>query len=255
MSISIGQAFVVGSGEVGRRLAWALAASGTEVVSVSRQGGWEHLPTHRDAPIVVCVREEALPDVLASLRHVAAERLVFIQNGWIRPLLADVTGCSRGLIWFTSRGEFYKVLRPSIFSGPVAASITEALERGGIAATAVDVAGFAAAEAEKMGFNCVVGLPLAVHGLSLGEYLVRHATEAEAVFLEAVGVTARALGVAPSEGWWTEFLRVTEPLGWVRLSAAKALEYRNGAVARLARESGERSPANERLLAAAGFQI
>ncbi len=51
---------------------------------------------------------------------------------------------------------------------------------------------FAAAEAEKMAFNCVVGLPLAVHGVSLGEYLTQHAPEAEAVFGEAATVTARA---------------------------------------------------------------
>jgi hypothetical protein len=75
------------------------------------------------------------------------------------------------------------------------------------------------------------------------------------VFAEAVSITARALGVVPSDGWWPEFLRAAEPLGWVRSSVAKALEYRNGAVVRLARELGERTPANERLLAATGFQI
>jgi hypothetical protein len=255
MSLSIGQTFVVGLGEVGRRLSGALASSGTAVIPISRKCGWEHLSADRDAPVLVCVREEALTDAVSRLHGVAAERLVFVQNGWIRPALAGLPGCSRGLIWFTSKGDFYKVLRPSIFSGPAVATITEALVHGGIAATAVDARPFAAAEAEKMGFNCVVGLPLAVHALSLGEYLVRHAAEAEVVFAEAVSITARALGVVPSDGWWPEFLRAAEPLGWVRSSVAKALEYRNGAVVRLARELGERTPANERLLAATGFQI
>ena len=262
MSLSIGQTFVVGLGEVGRRLSGALASSGTAVIPISRKCGWEHLSADRDAPVLVCVREEALTDAVSRLHGVAAERLVFVQNGWIRPALAGLPGCSRGLIWFTSKGDFYKVLRPSIFSGPAVATITEALVHGGIAATAVDARPFAAAEAEKMGFNCVVGLPLAVHALSLGEYLVRHAAEAEVVFAEAVSITARALGVVPQfdailrlPRWWPEFLRAAEPLGWVRSSVAKALEYRNGAVVRLARELGERTPANERLLAATGFQI
>ena len=255
MSAATRRVYVVGLGEVGRRLAGAIAASGTEAIPVTRQGGWELLPVDRDAPVVVCVREEALAEVVSRLRGVAARRLVFVQNGWVRPLLAGVPGHSRGLIWFTSKGEFFRVLRPSVFSGPAAATLAEALERGGIAAAAVDAGRFAEAEAEKMGFNCVVGLPLAVHGLSLGEYLAGHAAEAEAVFSEAVGFTARSLGVAPSCGWWPEFLRASQPLIRVRLGAAKALDYRNGAVARLARKVGERAPANERLLAAVGFQI
>ena len=255
MSAPSGRAFVFGMGEVGRRLAWALAASGAEVVAVTRLEGWERLAADRGAPILVCVREEALADVVARLRGVARERLVFVQNGWIRPLLDGVAGCSRGLIWFTSKGEFFRVLRASVFSGPAAAAVAEALEKGGIAATAQGQNAFARLEAEKMGFNCVVGLPLAVHGVSLEEYLRRHRPEAEAVFSEAVGVTARALGVTPSDGWWPEFERVAEPIGWVRASAPKALEYRNGAVARLAVALGLDTPVNRLLLAMAGFPV
>ena len=254
MSAPFGRAFVVGMGEVGRRLARALAASGTEVVAVTRQEGWERLAAEREAPVLVCVREEALADAVARLRGVAAERLVFVQNGWIRPLLDGVTGCSRGLIWFTSKGEFFRGLRPSVFSGPATARVVEALDRGGIAATVQEADAFARAEAEKMGFNCVVGLPLAVHGVSLEEYLRRHPSEAEAVFSEAVGVTARALGVAPSDDWWPGFVRVAEPIGWVRASAPKALEFRNGAVVRLAGTFGMAAPVNESLLAAVGFR-
>jgi ketopantoate reductase len=244
--------FVVGMGEVGRRLAGGLVASGVDVVPVTRQKGWERLDEDRHAPVLVCVREDALGDAMARLRGVAPERLVFVQNGWIRPLLGELPGCSRGLIWFTSKGEFFQVLRESVFSGPAAAVVAERLNRGGIPATAQEPAAFARAEAEKMGFNCVVGLPLAVHGVSLGEYTRRHAIEAEAVFSEATGVTARALGVPPSGSWWPDFLRVAEPLGWVRSGAPKSLEYRNGAIVRLAATLGMAAPVNEALLAAVG---
>jgi hypothetical protein len=254
VSAPSGRAFVVGMGEVGRRLAQALAVSEAEVVAVTRQEGWERLAADRDALILVCVREEALADAVARLRGVACERLVFVQNGWIRPLLDGVTGCSRGLIWFTSKGEFFRVLRASVFSGPAAAWVVDALDRSGIAATAQEPDAFARAEAEKMGFNCVVGLPLAVHGVSLEEYLRRRPSEAKAVFSEAVGVTARALGVAPSDDWWPEFQRVAGPIGWVRASAPKALEYRNGAVVRLAGTFGMAAPVNQSLLATIGFR-
>jgi len=72
--------------------------------------------------------------------------------------------------------------------------------------------------------------------------------------LGQVGVTAQALGVAPADGWWPDFRRAAEPIGWVRASAPKALEYRNRAVVRLAGTLGTTAPVNESLLAAVGFK-
>ncbi|HVN31015.1 MAG TPA: hypothetical protein VMT45_03430 [Thermoanaerobaculaceae bacterium] len=254
MTVDAARVFVVGMGEVGRRLAGALAAAGLETTPVTRTSGWAEALADPRALLVACVREEALPEVAERLHGLDPRRLVFVQNGWIRPLLAEFKGCTRGLIWFTSKGEFFKVLRPSIFFGPQATFLAKALGRGGISSVAVDDDAFASAEAEKMGFNCVVGLPLVVHGVSLSEYLVRHREEAEAVFTEAVATTAEALATAPPPDVWEAFVKAAEPIGWLRASAVKALEYRNGAVVRLARESGSRAPVNERLLAAAGHE-
>ncbi len=245
--------FVIGMGEVGRRIAAALGAAGVSALPVTRDAGWDEALADGDAALAVCVREEALAAVVSRLRGVPSDRLAFVQNGWIRPLLSGLAGATRGLVWFTSKGGFFKVLRPSVFSGPRGPFLADALARGGVAAVAVDEAPFAGAEAEKMGFNCVVGLPLAVHRLTLSEYLERHREEARAVFTEAVAATAKALGVEASPAWWPAFLRAVEPLGWITAGAPKALEFRNGAVVRLARERGAATPVNERLLAAAGF--
>lgn len=249
-AVALECAFVVGMGEVGRRLASALAAAGAEVVPVTRDAGWDAVRADPRSPLLLCVREEALAPLLERLRGTDPARLVLVQNGWIRPLLGGIEGCTRGLIWFTSKGEFFRVLRASPFAGPLAAPLAAALEAGGIAASAVGPATFDALDAEKMGFNCVVGLPLAVHGVTLGEYLDRHRAEAEALFAESVGTCARALGVAADPGWWPAFLEVCEPLGWVRAASAKALEFRSGAVLRLAREQDVAVPVTERLLAA-----
>ncbi len=246
------RAAVVGLGEVGRRLAAALTAAGVEIRPVGRESGWKGLEDPTAGPVLVCVREEALGEVLPRLAGVDPARLAFVQNGWIRPLLEGVSGANRGLIWFTSKGEFFRELRPSLFGGPLAPALADALGRGGLAVAALDDTAFRAAEAEKMGFNCVVGLPLAVHGLSLGEYLAHHGAEGEALFRESVAVCARALGVAAEPTWWDDFRRAVEPLGWVRATAAKALEYRSGAVARLARDFGVAVPVTARLLSAVG---
>ncbi len=254
MSQQVSCACVVGMGEVGRRLATALASAGVKVLPVTRVSGWDEALADNDAPMLMCVREEALPELLARVGGVAPERLVFVQNGWVRPLLAGLSGCTRGLIWFTSKGEFFRVLRASVLSGPQATRLASALGRGGVPAVAVGGVAFASAEAEKMGFNCVVGLPLAVHRVSLSEYLARFEDEAHVVFGEALQFTARALGANLPAHAWEEFVRVCEPIGWVRTATAKALAYRNGAVIRLARELGGSAPVNQRLLEAVGFR-
>ena len=250
--MTVRRVFVIGMGEVGRRFAGALAGAGVAVVPVTRTGGWDEALAPDGDPRVVCVGETQLAEMLPRLRGVPPTSLAFVQNGWIRPELAGLRGHTRGLVWFTSKGDFFHVLRPSPFSGPLAADLAAALAAGGLAAAALDDAAFRAAEAEKMGFNCVVGLPLAIRRVNLGEYLDRHGDEARAVFAEAVAVTALALGVPVVPGWWEAFVRSVEPLAWVRSSAPKALAHRNGAVVRLAGELGLATPANEHLLAAAG---
>lgn len=239
---------VIGMGEVGRRLAAALRAAGTEVVEVTRGSFATHATADTAALRLVCVREDALLPVMTALRDLGPERLVLVQNGWVRPLLQRHDQVTRGLIWFTSKGDFFRVLRPSPFGGPHATALAAALDRGGVPSTPVDQRTFARLEADKMGFNCVVGLPLAVHDVTLGDYLERHRGEAEALFEESVTVCARAVGARPDPRWWPEFLIAVEPLGWVRTSQAKALDFRNGAVVRLAAELGLEAPVNARLL-------
>ncbi len=245
--------YVIGMGEVGRRLASALTESEFEVHPVTRDAGWTQAVTDPEGIRLVCVREEDLEGVLARLEGEGGERIVAVQNGWIRPLLRHHPGAGRGLIWFTSKGDFFRALRPSALSGAVAEPLVSALSAAGIPAIAMPPEDLIALEAEKMGFNCVVGLPLAVHRLSLAEYLEREPAEAEAVFREAVEASSAALGVTPEPGWWSVFLTAVEPIGWVRPSVAKALDYRNGAVVRLAAEAGLDAGTNQRLLDAAGW--
>lgn len=246
--------FIIGVGEVGRRLSDSLGQAGAAVVPVTRASGWEEAAGGGDGIRLVCVGEAALAGVLMRLDRVPAERLVFVQNGWLRPLLDGRPRHARGLIWFNAKGSFYRELRPSVFHGPAAPSLAALLRAGGLAARSVGDDEFRRREAEKMGFNCVLGLPLVVRGLSLGEYLGRHLREARAVFSEAAEVTARALGVRPSPRWWPRFLAVSEALVWVRPSAAKALEFRNGAVVELAAGVGVAAPVNRALLEAAGYR-
>jgi hypothetical protein len=253
MTEQLDRVYIVGAGEVGRRLGRALRATGSKVIDVTRHEGWEDA---REDPIgirLLCVREEDLSTVLDRLTRVPERLIVCVQNGWIRPLVSHTTEVTRGLIWFTSKGDFFEVLRESPFHGPCAAELVARLTAAGIPAGSVDEGLFAALEADKMGFNCVVGLPLAVHGATLERYLTDHYDEARALFEESVSTCAHELGTPAAPGWWRKFCISARPLGWVRATAAKALEFRNGAVARLAEQHGIAVPVTERLLREAGF--
>jgi ketopantoate reductase len=248
IEIAIPRVHVIGMGEVGRRLAGALQRAGVAALPVTRTQGWDQARDDREGLCLVCVREEALAEVLEALPGVPSERLVLVQNGWIRPLLHDLPDVTRGLIWFTSKGEFFQILRPNPFSGPLAEPISLALAAGGLPSEAVDPPLFDRLDADKMGFNCVVGLPLAVHGLSLDEYLADLSGEARAVFEEAVAACSAAIGAEIDNRAWEEFRASAKHLGWVRVSEAKALDFRNRAVVALAAEHGRAAPINSDLL-------
>ena len=248
IEISIARAHIVGMGEVGRRLAGALHRAGIAVHPVTRTQGWDEAREDQHGICLICVREDGLAEVLDALFDVPSERLVLVQNGWIRPLLHDLPNTTRGLIWFTSKGEFFQILRPNAFSGPVADDLSLALAAGGLPSEAVEARVYDRLDADKMGFNCLVGLPLAVHGLSLEDYLDSFPEEARAVFDEAVGACSAAVGAEIDVKGWDGFLESAQHLGWVRVSEAKALGFRNQAVVALAAESGVPAPVNTELL-------
>ena len=248
IEIGLPRVHVIGMGEVGRRLAGALHRAGVATKPVTRTRGWDEAREDSDGICLVCVREEALVEVLETLHNVPSDRLVLVQNGWIRPLTHDLPDLTRGLIWFTAKGEFFQILRPNSFYGPLAEAMALGLAAGGLPSEAVSTGEFDTLDADKMGFNCVVGLPLAVHGLSLGEYLESSAAEARAVFEETVMVCSKATDANPVPGGWGAFCESARHIDWVRTSEAKALDFRNQAVVGLAAELGLAAPVNTGLL-------
>lgn len=248
--VSSEQVFVIGMGAVGSRLADSLRRVKTPVVEVTRTTNQDRAASSEPGLRVVCVREDDLAPVLDRLGPRDPSELVTIQNGWVRDLVPK--GSTRGLIWFTAKGDFFRPLRPSPFAGPAGERLATALAAEGIPAEAVDAGRLDPLDADKMGFTCVVGLPLAVHGCSLEAYLREHADEARAVWTEAVSVCCEATGCSSPESGWDRFVADVQPIGWVAPQRAKALEWRNGAVVRLARDLGLEAPVNQRLLAAHG---
>ena len=246
---------LVGRGNVGTRLAAALEAAGVRVETVTRTAGWERVLDPADpAPRLLAMREDDLPAALERFPPELRPRLVLDQNGFLEPILGPLSEVTRGLIWFTARGEFFAELRPSILHGALAAPLASALARGGLAfETATSHRAFVREMIIKGAWNGVVGLPLAVHGLDLGSYLDTHEPEWRALVRETTAAAGAWYGVPVDAGMaCRRLLETTMPIRHVTTSSARALRWRNGAVVAMGRAAGVPTPVNERLLRAVG---
>ena len=241
-------------GEVGGRLASALERAGWRVHAVTRRDGWKAASDPSNpAPRLVAVREEQLADVLERLAKLPAERLVLVQNGFLEAVHGDLGPVSRGLIWFTSKGDFFRSLCASPVHGTVAPDLTTALAAGGLEVELEpDRKRFTQAMIVKGIWNAVVGLPLAVHQVDLATYLSDHREELAALVEESARAAGAVYGVDVSaEHALDKLLATTTELGWVR-GGAKALDWRNGALATFGRRHDVPTPVNDRLLQAVG---
>ncbi|HXV75935.1 MAG TPA: hypothetical protein VD788_06395 [Candidatus Polarisedimenticolaceae bacterium] len=245
--------YVVGVGEVGRRLAGALERDGWQVARVTRRRGWPAAADHRDpSPRIVAVREEALAGVLARLPADLRVRVVLVQNGFLEAVHDDLGETTRGLIWFTSKGAFFRSLRPSVFRGAWAEPLVAALDRGGIDVVRIDDRDRFAREMILKGiWNCVVGLPLVAHDVDLATYLREWHDELVDLVAECATAAAAHYGVSVDPRAALDRIEeTTTELGWMR-GGAKALAWRNGAIVTFGRRHGIPTPVNDRLLRAA----
>jgi 2-dehydropantoate 2-reductase len=249
--------FVIGQGEVGRRLAAALEAAGAEPRLVRRDAGWEAALDPADpAPRVASVREEDLAAAWARFEATLHGRLVLVQNGFLEGRIGapgELANASRGLIWFTAKGAFFRELMPSLFFGPAADALAGVLARGGLASRLVtDPAEFRRELVLKGAWNAIVGLPLAVHGVDLATYRSAFAAELAALADESCRAASAEYGVSvDADEALARLAATTAELGWVR-GGTRALPFRNGAIARFGRRHGVPTPVTDRLLRAAG---
>jgi ketopantoate reductase len=236
------EATLLGAGEVGRVFLRAKRR-----VRVIRRG--EAVEAAPAGTVLVAVREEDLGALVEPLRPVAS-RCAFVQNGLVDDVLAPLGEVTRGLVWFTAKGETFHVLAPSVFYGPRAEDCARWLGEAGVAARVEeDGARFHHEVARKLAWNNVAGLPPYVRKVTLGAYLTEHRDEARAVIDETLRVCAARWGTpVDTDDVLALVLATTGPIAGLR-GGNKALAYRNGAVQRLGRALGVATPVNDALLA------
>ncbi len=159
---------IVGMGEIGRRFATAAASLGMAVAKVSRTEPGARIPSEPGVPMILSVRENDLPGVLAEIPRDRGRDVVIVQNGFIDEAVAPYEGHTRAVIWFTAKGNFFANLLQSPVHGPRAEIVRDLINACAASAEAIaDEAVFRRYALEKAVWSCVVGAPLTVWGCEL----------------------------------------------------------------------------------------
>lgn len=246
---------IIGAGRVGLGLQARAREVGLEPHLVSRRGGWDVLE-RKDGPILVAVRNDDLDGVVEKVPAHRRGDLVFVQNGMIRPWIADrrLEDATRGLLFFAAPrvGVPIQPGGASPFHGPKAEAVVAWFHELGLEAEEVSGERFAEVELEKLIWNAAFGLMCEAHELPVGAIVERHRPQLESLVAEMVAVGAPPLGVQ------LELAPLVERLCAYALSipdytgAVKEWRHRNGWFVDEAGRQGQSTPTHDALLAGIG---
>jgi ketopantoate reductase len=245
---------VIGAGRIGTALHELEPAS---IPLVTRTQGWEALVGQVGEPIVVAVRNDDLDAVLDRVPEWRRGDLVFVQNGMLRPWLAErgLTNITRGLLFFAvaKRGDpIQPGAVPSPFCGPRAAVLVDTLRGLGVAVEEVEPEAFVAIELEKLIWNCAFGLCCEAFGATVGEVVEQRHDELRNLVAELLKVGERVFDVTLElDPLLDRLCAYSRSIADYR-GAVKEWRWRNGAFVLAAEEQGVATPNHARLLRATG---
>ncbi|MFV8753528.1 ketopantoate reductase family protein [Nannocystaceae bacterium ST9] len=244
---------VVGAGRIGTALH---RLDPDAIALIDRTHGWERLAGEPGEPILITVRNDDLDVVLARVPAARRGDLVFVQNGMLRPWLAEqgLAGATRGLLFLAvvKRGDSITPGGVSPFCGPHAAAIVETLTRFDVPAEVVGPARFVAIELEKLIWNCAFGLCCEVFDFRVGEVVERRADELRGLVRELLAVGERVFDVTLElDPLFERLCDYSRSIADYR-GAVKEWRWRNGAFVVAARQQGIATPIHDRMLRATG---
>ncbi len=248
---------IIGAGRVGGALAALSAERGVASSLISREVGWEALDAEPGEPVIVAVRNDDLGPVLDRVPAARRGDLVLVQNGMLRPWIADqgLDDATRGILFFAvpKRGAAADPGGTSPFVGRHAARVAAWLGGLGLPAEEVDREAFAEVELEKLIWNCAFGLLCQVHGAPVGSIVEDHGAELRALVAEMVHVGAAGMGTQVELDPLVERLCAYSRSIADYQGAVKEWRWRNGWFVDAAREHGIATPSHAGLLARVGL--
>ena len=244
---------VIGAGRIGSALH---QLDPIAIRLIDREQGWAALDEAEGEAIVVAVRNDDLDPVLARVPTRRRGDLVFVQNGMLRPWLAEqgLSDATRGLLFMAvaKRGDPIQPGGASPFCGPRAALVVEGLTSRVVPAEVVEPSRFVEIELEKLLWNCVFGLCCEVFAATVGEVVEQHRAELHALVGELLAIGERVFDVALQLDPLVERLCAYSRSIADYRGAVKEWRWRNGAFVLAAEQQGVEAPIHAGMLRASG---
>ncbi|CAL8464443.1 g3978 [Coccomyxa elongata] len=201
-------------------------------------GRGESIPEAPQGPVVVCTRNDALDDVVASTPPNRRKDLVFIQNGMLQPWL-DKKGLgdnTQVLVYFAvaKKGEApvdgKTDLNPEGLTaawGLHAEAVAERLRANGLSCSTPDKPDFVKAMLEKLVWISAYMLVGARHKATIGEVEGQYRSEVGSLIEELATGGAAELGVSLDDGYIERLHAYSRSVAHFP-TAVKEFQWRNG---------------------------
>ncbi|MCO4744128.1 MAG: hypothetical protein KC912_05030 [Proteobacteria bacterium] len=244
---------VIGAGRVGTALAEASRAAGIDCTLISRESGWEALDETGAMPIVLCVRNDDLADVIPRIPASRYRDLVVIQNGavsdWIQNQgLGELT---RGLLYLAvaKRGDpIQPGSTPSPFSGRHAGTMKVWFDAMKLPAVEVNWPSFLVEEGVKLGWLLAHGVLCELYDMDVGTIAEERHGELTSLSQEICKVWRAAKGVDIDVGWFVRRLEDYSRSIPTYRASVKEWPWRNGWMVETARRRRVSTPVHDHLL-------
>lgn len=248
---------IIGAGRVGTALARASEAAGLPCLLVSRDQHWEAIDPSAMMPIVLCVRNDDLADVLPRIPAARRRDLVFIQNGALTEWLADngASDSTRGLLYFAvaKRGDPISPGEPlSPFTGRHAMTMATWMGALGVPSRDVVWPHFVVEEGVKLGWLLTHGVLCELYNVDVGTIAASRRSELTALSREVLAVWRAARGVELSTRPFVDRLCEYSASIPTYRASVKEWKWRNGWMVRAARRYRVSAPLHEELLRRTG---
>lgn len=246
---------VLGTGRIGTMVLDLARRVGVLAVGLGREDDPEPVATpHPGRPILVATRNDDLDGVFEDVHPDNRPDLVFVQNGMIRPWLAErgLLGNTQGVLYVAvpSVGAPPQPGGTTLFWGPWASALTGLFNDGGVPAREIrDEAQFLREVGIKLAWTAVFGLLGQGPGRTVGHVAWEQEREVEALIAEITPVIGRALQVAlPPRQVAQQALAYARSIPDYQ-ATLKEWRWRNGWIVEEAARQGVALPRHSALLA------
>ena len=216
---------IVGAGRIGQALAKMADGNST----LFRRG--DPLQNLQKGPIVLCVRNDDLADIIPLLPKDRLQDCVFVQNGMLQSWLIEhgLENCTQSLLYFAvaKMGDDPVDGGRTVTMGKWAMDFQKLLQQGNIYSEVVSKETFDISMCSKYLWICVMSALCDYYQCDVGTVLEKHSDSIRELTVECSMIVANHTGIQLSDQLYKELNDYTKTIPHYRCSV-KEWKWRNG---------------------------